>query len=896
MAAGPQPVSDAVLRDGTTVLIRPAGPRDRARIEDYLIWLSEETRRLRFGTAVVDVTGIAERAAELSPGEHITLLALQGGDEGTVVGGAQYFKMAGDRAEMSVSVADAYQGRGLGSILVGRIAELGERDGIGTLVATVLPENHRMIEVFREGGFSPVIRAVPGSVEISFPTTLTDDAARLFEERTDEAARNAVRAILSPGTVAVIGASRDPESIGGRLFRNLLLTGYHGVVYPVNPHADSIQGVRAYDSITHVPGEVDVAFICVPAASVAEVASLCGQKGVRGLVVISSGFAEVGGEGPARQAELVDICRAAGMRMIGPNCMGIANTDPDVLLNGTFASTWPLPGRVGFMSQSGALGIAVMAHTTRLGLGLSSFVSSGNKADVSGNDLLCHWETDPRTDVVLLYLESFGNPRRFARLARRIAERKPIVAVKSGRSSAGARATASHTGAILLASDAAVDAIFRQNGVIRTETLEEMLDVATLLANQPLPAGNRVGIVTNAGGLGILCADAAEAHGLSVTPFSEATVSRLREFLPPEASTANPVDMIASATGEDYALAIRTVATSGDVDALIVIYIPPLERQAAEVARHVAAAVGNLRGAIPALASFVSAEGLPAELESDGVRVPSFAYPEQAAIALARAASLGVWRRRTRGAPAAFDAPRSDEVAALLAGALDEGADWLQADEAVRLLELFGVRCARFSRAGTPPEAAAAAGEIGGAVALKAIGPLHKTEVGAVRLGLAPTDVEAAAAEMRDRLIGAGEPFEGFLVQEMVEGGVEMLVGVAHDPTFGPVVACGVGGTAAELMADVAVRVPPITDVDVSEMVRSLRGFPLLDGYRGSPKTDIAALEDLVLRIGALVELHPVIAEMDCNPVVVTPTGAVVLDVRVRVESLPAPEPVGSPL
>jgi acetate---CoA ligase (ADP-forming) len=886
----PEP-SEAVLRDGTLVLIRSADARDRERIEDYLAALSEDSRRLRFGTASVSVTDVAARAIESAPG-HLTLIALHG-PSGEVVGGTQYFRQHGDRAEVSVSVADRFQGRGLGSILIGRIAEAAAANGIATFVATVLPDNHRMLEVFRESGFAPRIRALPGSMEVEFPTIFTDDAARVFEVRATEAARNAVRAFLAPEAVAVIGASRDPGSIGGRLFRNLLLGGFDGVVYPVNPKADAIHGVEAYGSILDVPRSIDVAFICVPAELVPAVARECSARGVRGIVVISAGFAETGGDGPRRQEELLAICREGGMRLIGPNCMGLVNTASDVNLNGTFATVRPLAGRVGFLSQSGALGIAVMKHTADLGLGLSSFVSVGNRADISSNDFLCHWENDPATDVVLLYLESFGNPRRFATLARRISANKPIVAMKSGRSAAGARASSSHTGALLRASDAAVDALFRQCGVIRTDTLSEMLDVAVLLTDQPVPKGNRLGIITNAGGLGILCADVAAAHGLSVKPFSESTSEELRAFLPKEASIENPVDMIASATGEDYARAIDIVGGSDDVDSVIVIYIPPVDAAAPEITAHVTRAIRALDGRVTVLTSFLSPQSSP----RTGDGVPSFPYPEQAAIALARATVLGAWRRRPAGRVPAFEDARIDEAASILAAALGRNdGGWLSSEEADRLLTCYGIAVARSERALTPEEAAGAADRIGGVVALKALGPLHKTEVGAVRLGIAPGDVASEALEMRHRLEEQNAPFHGFLVQEMVEGGVEMLVGVADDPTFGPIVACGAGGTAAELLRDVSVRVPPITDPDAQEMVRSLSTFPLLDGYRGALRVDVEALEQLILRVGALVDAHPAVTEMDCNPVAVTTDRAVVLDVRVRAEAPPPSPSVGAPL
>jgi acetyl coenzyme A synthetase (ADP forming)-like protein len=891
-------VSDVVLRDGSTVRIRPARSTDATRVEDYLIGLSPETRRLRFWSQAIDVRGLAQKIVDVDYDDHLTLLALQGGDEGRMVGGAQYVRIEGGRAEVSLSAADEFQGRGMGSILLGQMAQEAARHGITTFVAEVLPENHTMVNVFRASGFPVSIRATPGSIEVEFPVVMTEEAIRHFEDRETEAAVNAMRTFLSPRSVAVIGASRDSTTIGGQLFHNLLTTEFHGPVYPVNPKADVVHGVVAYPTVLDVPGEVDVAFICVPAAHVAQVARDCGTKGVRGLVVISSGFSEVGGEGPARQDELVDICRAYGMRIIGPNCMGIVNTEPEIRLNGTFATVYPPTGRVGFLSQSGALGLAVMQYATELGLGLSSFVSIGNKADVSGNDLVAYWNEDPNTDVVLLYLESFGNPRRFARLARDVSRTKPIVAVKSGRSAAGARAAASHTGALLAASDITVDALFRQAGVIRTDTLEEMFDVATILANQAPPKGDRVAIVTNAGGLGILCADTCEANGLRVLPLSDDTKERLRGFLPPEASVGNPVDMIASAAAEDYERAIGTVAADPDVDAVIVIYIPPQATKAAEIGHAIVRAINEVGGRIPVATTWMSTRGLPQELQEAGTRIPSFAYPEQAAIAMAHAARYGRWRQRPVGAIPRFADLRRDEAAGVLAGALGRGdGEWLTADEVERLLACYGLRTARSERAATPEEAGEAAARIGSAVAIKAFGPdiVHKTEVGAVALGLeGPSATTAAAREMAERVASAALTLEGFVVQEMVPGGVEMLVGVAHDPLFGPVVACSAGGTTVELVRDVAVRVTPITDLDAGEMVRSLRTFPLLEGFRGSPKVDVPALEDVILRVSALVDHHPSIAEMDCNPVMVLPHGALVVDARVRVQQAPPIKPLAA--
>ena len=876
---------DVVLRDGRTVHLRPARSEDQRVVEDYLIGLSDESRRLRFWSTAIDVTDLAARAVRPEYPDHLTLLAVTGRDPGHVVGGAQFIRENATRAELSVSVSDELQGSGLGSLLVGNLVDAAYEAGIGMLEAHVLPENHRMIDVFRKTGFPISIRAKPGAVSVEIASAPTEDAVTHFEEREAVAAASAVRTILEPETVAVIGASRDEASIGGRLLRNLLSHPFKGTVYPVNPSARAVQGVKAYATIDDVPGPVDVAFIAVKAPIVSDVAEACGRKGVRGLVVISAGFAETGGEGPARQRELVEICRRWGMRLVGPNCMGVVNTDPDVDLNGTFATIVPEAGSVGFLSQSGAVGIAVMSETGRRGIGLSSFVSVGNKADISGNDMLSYWEDDARTSVILLYLESFGNPRRFSHLARRIGKRKPIVAVKSGRTQAGQRAAGSHTGSLVGTSDLTVDALFRENGVIRTDTLAEMFDVAMLLATQPPPMGNRVGIVTNAGGLGILCADTCEANGLVLPPLSQETVEELHTFLPSEASTGNPVDMIASATGQDYERAVLAVARDPDVDIVIVIYIPPLEQHVDDVARGIGQAIGGLEGDTPVLTSFMSGGKVPADPATGRRWFPSFTFPEQAAIAAARAVEYGRWRDRSPGTVPHFTDVRSDEADAILAAALSRGSGWLEPEEVDGLLACYGIPVAKSKVAITPEEAGRHAVELGVPVALKAIGPLHKSDVGGVRLGLSGKDaVTTAAKEMQERLGALGEPLRGFSVQEMVEG-VEMLVGVTHDDVFGPIVACGAGGTIAELLKDVAVRVAPVTDTAAREMVRSLKTFPLLDGYRGAPRADLPALEEIILRVSALASDHEAVREMDCNPVMVEETRAIVVDSRVRVST-----------
>ena len=730
-------------------------------------------------------------------------------------------------------------------------------------------------------------QAIGASAEPDAVTELTEAALERLEQRDWAAAANAVKLFLQPRSVAVIGASRKRGGISGEVFHNLLDFGFNGPVLPVNPRADVVQGVIAYPDVEHVPGNVDLGVVVVPAEAVLEVAEACVRKGVRALVVISAGFAETGEKGRALQQQLVQICREGDVRLIGPNCMGILNTHPEIRLNATFAPTPPPPGRVGFMSQSGALGLAVIDYAESLGLGISSFVSVGNKADISGNDLLRYWEEDPDTDVILLYLESFGNPLKFSRIARRVARSKPIVAVKSGRSIAGARASGSHTGALIAASDVPVDALFRQSGVIRTDTLHQMLDVTVLLTTQPPPRGRRVAILTNAGGPGILCADTCAAEGLEVPVLSEETQAALRKVLASEASVANPVDMIASAPAEQYREAIRIIGRDPDVDALIIIFIPPLVTRAEDAANAVVEGVASLEGSMTVLSVFMQARGVPEAMRSGEVRIPSFEFPEDAAIALARAARYGEWRERPVEPPVHFDDIRREEAAAIVAGALARGAEWLPPEEVASLLSCYGLPLQDERVATTPEEAGAAAAAIGGPVALKATGPrlLHKTEAGGVRLDLDPAEVTAVAEEMRGRLEAAGTAPTGFLVQRMAAEGAEMIIGVIHDRQFGPVIACGAGGVLVELIKDVSVRLAPISARDAREMVEELRTRPLLTGYRGSPPRDVGALEDAILRVASLVEDLPQIQELDLNPILIHTQGATIVDARVKVAS-----------
>jgi acetyl coenzyme A synthetase (ADP forming)-like protein len=885
--------TDVALRDGSTLHVRPLRPEDREALLSFFRGLSEEARGFRFFSPTADLDDATALAVDIDYRDRYGLVATRG-QEPRIVGHAVYFGAGDSRAEIAFAIADELQGHGLGTILLAHLAEVAEDAGIEVFEAEVLPANHRMLEVFRESGFPVEVTSEPDGVRARFPTSFSAEAVERFERREEIAAAAAMRHFLNPGSVAVIGASRQRGTVGGEIFHNLLEVGFNGPVYPVNANAEVVQSVRAYPTIVDVPGDVELAVVAVPAPGVSDVVRTCADKGVRAMVVVSAGFAEVDEQGAARQREVLEICRATGIRLIGPNCLGIINTADDVRLNATFAPSSARAGRVAFVSQSGALGLALIELAGGRDLGLSSFASVGNKADISGNDLLSYWTDDPGTDVALLYLESFGNPRRFSTIARRMGADKPIVAVKAGRSQAGARATSSHTGALLAASDVTVDALFRQAGVIRTDSLGEMLDVASLLQSQPLPAGRRVTIVTNAGGPGIMCADACEAAGLDVPPLPNDVQRELSGFLAPEASVVNPVDMIATASAEQYGRAIGALAACNELDALIVIFVRPLLTRAEDVAAAIGGAVEGLSRELPVLAVFMSAERQPTPGGEGGIAVPRFQYPEDAARAMARAALYAEWRRRPVESAIEPDGLRKEEAAAVIAEALADGAGWLELTRLARLLDCYGIPMAGWRVAPSPAEVGAAAQELGGPVAVKALGGelLHKTELGAVRLGLAsPLEAEGAAVEIDAALEAAGRARDAFLVQGMIESGVEMLIGVVGDPVFGPVVACGAGGVQAELLQDVSVRLTPVSDRDAREMIRSLRTLPLLTGYRGGPEADLDALEGILLRVGALVESHREVAELDLNPVVARPDGAVVVDARVRIESAPPPAP-----
>jgi len=884
--------SDVALRDGSTVHIRPVTGEDREAIRSLVGSMSPDSLYFR-GCGLVSQDWLSDWAVDTDAVDRFGLVVTAGLPP-AIVAHAGYVRVDKHRAEVAFEVADALHGHGIGTLLLGQLAALAAEQGIDTFVASVLMSNRKMLEVLTDSGFPLTTTTDGGMIEISLPTTLSADVLAAFDRRQHTASLGAVRSFLRPASVAVVGASRRPGSIGGVLIRNLIGGGFKGRVYPVNPHARSILDIRAYRSVLDIPEVPELAVVAVPAATVVPVAEECAQRGVRALLVISSGFSEVGEEGAERQRALFGICRRSGMRLIGPNCLGLLNDDPEVRLNATFARRVAPAGRVALMSQSGGVAIALMDVAADLGLGLSSFVSVGNKSDISGNDLLEYWEDDPATGLIALYLESFGNPRRFARVARRVSATKPILAVKSGRTPAGSRAASSHTAALLSAADVTVDALFRQAGVIRADTLGELLDTAALIGTQPLPQGSRVAIVTNGGGPGIMCADSCQASGLDVVELPAPLRERLAGIVPEHAAVGNPIDMTAAATARHYGAVVEGLTSMHASDAIITLFVPVLGTEAADVAEAVDIAAEA--ASIP-VASVI----MGAQPEATGSLRPRgaarFRLPEDAVQALAQAVQHQRWLARPAGTVAEPKGCLPEQAKQLIDEALVPEPGWLSPADQHALLDCYGIPSVRTEFAATVDAAVAIASCLGGRVALKASAPglVHKSDAGGVLLDLHGREAIATAARrIRKSVSEAGYELDGFVVQQMAPAGVELLVGVVHDPSFGPVIACGAGGTTAELLKDVAVRITPLTDIDASELVRSLRTFPLLDGYRGAPRLDIAAVEDVLLRVSAMVERHPEIAELDLNPLIVTSAGAYVSDARIRLH-VPEPErPVGA--
>ena len=876
-----------ILRDGSTATVRVAAIKDAAAVAAFFHRLSPESRQHRFFSFAEPTEAFVRSLCDSSdPRVQLTLVVTRKAeDRDNIVAAGSYIRRDAATAEVAMAVEDKFQGKGIGTHLLERLALLAARVGYTRFWAITQLDNRGMIDVFQHSGFPLTEKFDAGYLELDFSVVPTQSSVELSEMRDRVFTSASLRCFFKAAAVAVVGASRDPSSIGHRIVQALVTNGFRGPIYPVNPKASEIGSLRVFPSVRELPEPVDLAIISVPREAVLAVVDECASRGVRALIVITAGFAEADDAGRALQKQLLERVRGHGMRMLGPNCMGLLNTDPAIRLNASFSPVFPPPGRIAMSSQSGALGLAILALAAERSLGISTFVSVGNKADVSGNDLLQYWEMDENTNVILLYLESFGNPRRFARIARRVSRTKPIIAVKAGRTLAGRRAAGSHTAA-LAASDVAVDALFHQTGVIRAETLDEMFDLAAALENQPLPSGRRIGIVTNAGGPGILCTDACEAGGLIVPELSYATKSELRKFLPAAASLSNPVDMIASARAESYQKTIETMLPSSDIDALIVIYIPVDRNDSEPVARAICEGVRNARKAgargKPVLACLMSSEGSGALVAGTEV-IPAYLFPEAAAKVLAKGAGYAEWRAKPLALVPGFGDIDVPAARATVSRAIQSrGAGWLSVEECRAVLSAFGIPQVAGGLARTAAEAVTIAHSLGFPVAAKlaSLSVLHKSDIGAVRLNLENEEAVEQAFN------GIQQPrMEGILIQKMLRGGVEVMIGVTEDPLFGPLIAFGLGGIHVEILADVCFRITPLTDRDAQEMVREIRGYRLLEGYRGHPPADIHAIETVLLRISRMVEDVPEIRELDLNPMFALPPGegCSIVDARIRV-------------
>ncbi|HEY3560591.1 MAG TPA: GNAT family N-acetyltransferase [Kribbella sp.] len=869
--------------DGSVVRIRPVRADDDAALQAMNGRVSDESIYLRFfGISRTMADEYTHHLAADQDG-HVALVAEYGGD---VVGIASYELLRAGEAEMAFLLQDSVHGRGIGTLLLEQLAATARENGIERLRADTLGENAKMLRVLVDSGFEQVRKLDSGVVELVLDTAFHPLTLEKMAERERAAENRSLDRLFSPRTVAVVGAGRTPGGIGHEVLRNIVDGGFTGTAYAVNPHAARIADVPAYPSIGAVPGTVDLAVIALPAEQVIGVLTECGQAGVGGAVVLTAGFSELGAAGRELQRELLAVARRYSIRLIGPNCLGLVNTAPEISLNATFAEVSPQRGALAIAAQSGAVGIAVLEHAGRTGLGISEFVSLGNKVDVSGNDVLLHWWSDQRTAVVGLYLESFGNPRKFGGLARMIGRTKPILVVKGGRSIGGCRAGASHTAAAATP-ETAVDALFAQSGVLRMDTVEELVETARVLAVPPLPRGRRLAVVGNAGGAGILAADAAGRLDLELPELSAAVQEQLAAI--GAVGTANPVDLGAAASPSSLQRAIRVLVDSGEVESLVVNYAATRAGKVGEIYDAIAAAADGVD--LPIVVNCVGAAHAAPEIAlADGRRLPVFPFPESAVRALAQAVRYAEWRARPQGVVpelARVDAAGVRRVVQRFFRRIPEGG-WLDPVAAGQLLRRAGVPVIRVATAATRSQALAAADAAGYPVALKtgATGVLHKTDIGGVRVGLANAVQLGQAYE--EITAAAGDP--RVLVQAMAPTGTELAIGVVRDRSFGPLLMAGSGGVLTDVLADRQWRGLPLTDLDALAMLHGLRCAPVVAGYRGAQAADETAVLEVIHRIAWLATQVPELAELDINPLVAAPSGAFAVDVRIRLTPA-APEP-----
>ncbi len=915
--------ADVLSSDGGIVHIRPIVPADGVAIREMHRRMSARTLYLRYFSAVGELSD--QQLRVYTAVDHASSVCLIAEVAGVPVAAGTYHRhtsMPVPSAEVAFVVEDDQQRRGLGSILLEHLAAAAQENGIRRFTAEVLAENNTMVRVFIDAGYVVKREYESGVIDLEFDIAPTEKSIQVARSREHRAESRSIAGLLNPASVAVIGASDEPSTLGHAVLLNLLRGGFTGPVYPVADGPRSVLGVRAYPSITDVPDAVDLAVLAVPSAEASDVLAACQAKGVRGLVVMSAGLVDLGAadeaepDGGAREAaafaqrQMVMKARAAGMRVVGPNCLGLMNTAGAVRMNATPAAVVPPPGRIGLFCQSGALGVAILAEAAERGLGLSTFVSAGNRADVSGNDLLQFWQGDPNTDVVLLYLESFGNPRKFARLAPVLARSKPVIAVKSGRY---ALTTPGLAASSALISDAAVATLFAQSGVIRTDTLTAGFDVAELLATQPVPAGDRVAVLGNSSALGVLAIDACMDAGLDVVDGA-------------------PLDLGVAVAPAGLAAAVRAATLRADVHALVVVYVPPVGATGVEHAAALRAAAAD--SPVPVLSTFIAAPAggsrgalgptpfaggpagggatdgalSPAEPASDpieqlaappsaaarGRSVPSFRTPERAVAALAHAVRYGTWLARPTGEIpdlSAADPPVDASSARRFVGSVRDPSDPerpLTDAELVALLACYGIAVVDFRPIGSAGEAVAAAGELGYPVALKSFDESlrHRLDQSGIRLGLRSDEALTAAYDDLSAVAGPWLYVQAMAERDRAE--VPTVFAVTADPSFGALVSFGIGGVATELLHDRAFRAVPLTDADAGDLIAAPRAAPLLDGYRGTRPVNRSPLRDLALRLSALADDLPEISDLRLNPVLAGPAGIAVIGGTARIGPPPA--------
>jgi acyl-CoA synthetase (NDP forming)/GNAT superfamily N-acetyltransferase len=862
----------ALLTDGSTVEIRHARPQDVDAVREMHAAMSPDNMYLRFFSTSRHMAEREARRVCREPGpDHEALLAWLGE---RLVGVATY-EGAGRPgvAEIAFAVPDDMHHRGIATLLLEHLVSLARRRELRAFTAQTLAENAAMLQVFAQAGLPTQRRSADGVIELTFP--LPGSAGQGLDSYLESVARResqadvaSLRHLLRPASVAVVGASRKPGNVGHAILRNIMSCGFRGSVYAVNPRATqtrTLEGARCVTSIADLPEPVDLAVIAVPPAAVPRVAAQCGRRGVGALTVITSGLGHEG-------ADLLAICRRYGMRLVGPNCFGVSV--PEIGLNATFAAGQPAPGVAGLVVQSGGVGVALLEQLSRLGIGVSSFASVGEKYDVSSNDLLMWWAQDDVTQLAILHVESFGSPRKFARTARRVGHQMPVLTVVGGRSAIGPRATASPTPAAatpLLTQEA----LFGQAGIIAAASLGELTEAAAMLVGQPLPAGPRVAIVTNAGGAGVLAADACRDNGLQVAQLAGSTRRRLRRLLPAGAVVTGPVDTTAAIGNDAFRTCLEEVAADDGVDAVLAVAMPT--------------AVCDLRTAI---AGATVSKPMAAVLldQAESVRMltpgrPSYGFPEDAARALGHAARYRAWRDRPQGRVPELPGLRPAEARGLLADFLGRqpAGGWLSPEQAAELLACYQIPLVASRPARSEQEAARAAAELGGRVVLKAEadGLMQKSDAGAVKLDLRTPEEVTGAYHALEAVLGS--TLKRVLVQPMITDGVEVLVGVVQEPVFGPLVMFGLGGVATDVVGDHAARLTPLTDTDADELIHTGRAAPLLFGHRDAPRADAGALADTLLRVSRLADDLPEVAELGLNPVIARPDGVFPVDARVRV-------------